>query len=58
MKAGDSAAPDGAAAEAGRGPRRRQVAVSVVLLVVAMFMYRGFREQLANGPGYRTDHLF
>jgi putative ABC transport system permease protein len=24
---------------------------------VAMFMYRGFREQLADGPGYRTDHL-
>jgi putative ABC transport system permease protein len=22
-----------------------------------MFMYRGFREQLVNGPGYRTDHL-
>ena len=34
-----------------------QVAVSVVLLVVAMFMYRGFRQQLASGPGYRTDHL-
>ena len=33
------------------------MAVSVVLLVVAMFIYRGFREQLANGPGYRTDHL-
>jgi predicted permease len=57
MKAGDSVAP---------GRRRRwgrallvcgQVAVSVVLLVVAMFMYRGFKQQLANGPGYRTDHL-
>jgi putative ABC transport system permease protein len=57
MKAGDSVAP---------GRRRRwgrallvcgQVAVSVVLLVVAMFMYRGFGLQLANGPGYRTDHL-
>jgi predicted permease len=57
MKSGDSTAP---------GRRRRwgravlvggQVAVSVVLLVVAMFMYRGFREQLADGPGYRTDHL-
>jgi predicted permease len=34
-----------------------QVAVSVVLLVVALFMYRGFRQQIANGPGYRTDHL-
>ena len=34
-----------------------QVAVSVVLLVVALFMYRGFRQQIVNGPGYRTDHL-
>ena len=57
MKASDSVAP---------GRRRRwgrallvsgQVAVSVVLLVVAMFMYRGFGQQLANGPGYRIDHL-
>jgi putative ABC transport system permease protein len=48
------------------GPRRRwgrnllvggQVAVSVVLLVLSMYMYRGFREQLGRGPGYRTDHL-
>jgi macrolide transport system ATP-binding/permease protein len=57
MKASDSVAP---------GRRRRwgrallvagQVAVSVVLLVVAMFMYRGFQQQIASGPGYRTDHL-
>ena len=57
MKAGDAVAPK---------RRRRwgravlvggQVAVSVVLLVVALFMYRGFREQIVNGPGYRTDHL-
>src|SRR4029077_3802219 len=57
MKASDSVAP---------GRRRRwgrtilvggQVAVSVVLLVVAMFMYRGFRENMGGGPGYRTDHL-
>ena len=55
MKAGDSVAP---------GRRRRwgramlvagQVAVSVVLLVVAMFMYRGFRAAAgkpvpATGP--------
>jgi predicted permease len=34
-----------------------QVAVSVVLLAVALFMYRGFSAQLASGPGYRTDHL-
>jgi putative ABC transport system permease protein len=57
MKAADSVAP---------GRRRRwgravlvaaQVAISVVLLAVAIFMYRGFGTQLATGPGYRTDHL-
>ena len=57
IKAADSVVP---------GRRRRwgravlvaaQVAISVVLLAVAMFMYRGFGAQLANGPGYRTDHL-
>ena len=57
MKAGEGA---------GAGRRRRwgrpllvggQVAVAVVLLVVALFMYREFRHQLAQGPGYRTDHL-
>jgi macrolide transport system ATP-binding/permease protein len=57
MKASDSVAP---------GRRRRwgravlvggQVAVSVVLLVVAMFMYRSFKQQLAGGPGYRTERL-
>ena len=56
MKAGDATV----------GPRRRwgrsllvggQVAVAVVLLVLATFMYRGFREALHNGPGYRIDHL-
>ncbi len=34
-----------------------QVAVSVVLLVLATFMYRGFLQQIKEGPGYRTDHL-
>jgi putative ABC transport system permease protein len=34
-----------------------QVAVAVVLLVLATFMYRGFRAALHNGPGYRIDHL-
>ena len=57
MRAGDSVAPN---------RRRRwgrallvggQVAISVVLLAIAMFMYRGFGTQLASGPGYRTDHL-
>jgi predicted permease len=51
---------------AGFGRRRRwgrailvagQVAVSVVLLVIATVLYRGFRELLTAGPGYRTDHL-
>ena len=51
---------------AGFGRRRRwgravlvagQVAVSVVLLVVATIMYRGFQRQLGSGPGYRLDHL-
>ncbi len=57
MRAVDGVAP---------GRRRRwgrpalvggQVAVSVVLLVVGLFMYREFQHQLASGPGYRTDHL-
>jgi predicted permease len=34
-----------------------QVAVSVVLLVIATFSYRGFRQELTSGPGYRIDHL-
>jgi predicted permease len=51
---------------AGFGRRRRwgravlvggQVAVSVILLVVATFVYRGFEEQLGKGPGFRVDHL-
>jgi putative ABC transport system permease protein len=53
-------------AESMAGARRRwgrsllvcgQVATSVVLLVMATFMYRGFQQQLSDGPGYRTDHL-
>jgi macrolide transport system ATP-binding/permease protein len=34
-----------------------QVAIAVVLLVVATVVYRGFQRQLAAGPGFRTDHL-
>jgi predicted permease len=34
-----------------------QVAASVVLLVVATFIHRAFRNDLASGPGYRIDHL-
>jgi predicted permease len=57
MKASESTAP---------GTRRRwgrtvlvggQVAISVILLTLATFMYGGFRAQLIAGPGYRTDHL-
>ena len=51
---------------AGFGQRRRwgrallvggQVAISVVLLVVATFIYRGFQRQIDSGPGFRMDHL-
>lgn len=34
-----------------------QIAVSVVLLAIATFTYRSFRQELATGPGYRLDHL-
>jgi putative ABC transport system permease protein len=34
-----------------------QVAVAVVLLVVATFVYSGFQKQLGSGPGFRTDRL-
>lgn len=51
---------------AGFGRRRRwgrgllvcgQVAVAVVLLAVATFVYRDFQQRVASGPGFRTDHL-
>ena len=54
-------------ADAGAFGRRRQwgrtllvggqVAMSVVLLVVALFVYRAFEQRIARGPGYRLDHL-
>ena len=34
-----------------------QVALSLVLMVVAAMMYRGFAGKFAAGPGFRTDHL-
>jgi predicted permease len=56
------------AADADSGGKRRtwgrnlivsvQVALSLVLLVVAAAMQQGFRDQLLAGPGFRTDHLF
>lgn len=35
-----------------------QVALSLVLLVVSAVLLQGFDAQLAQGPGFRTDHLF
>lgn len=34
-----------------------QVALSLVLLLISAVMVDGFRGQLRQGPGYRTDHL-
>jgi predicted permease len=34
-----------------------QVALSLILLMVSTFIYRGFREILGVGPGFRTDHV-
>ncbi len=35
-----------------------QVALSLVLLIVSAVLLQGFRDQLTQGPGFRTDHLF
>jgi len=35
-----------------------QVALSMVLLFVSAMMWQGFRDQLKQGPGFRTDHLY
>ncbi len=35
-----------------------QVALSLVLLVVSAVLLQGFRDQLLQGPGFRTDHLW
>ena len=34
-----------------------QVALSLVLMIVAAMLFRGFRSELMGGPGFRTDHL-
>jgi predicted permease len=34
-----------------------QVAVSLVLLTVSVFMYRGFHRELSSNQGFRKDHL-
>ena len=56
------------ATDADSGGRRRlwgrnlivagQVALSMVLLVVSAVTFQGFRDQLAQGAGFRTDHLY
>jgi predicted permease len=35
-----------------------QVALSMVLLVVTAVTWQGFRDQLKQGTGFRTDHLY
>ena len=35
-----------------------QVALSLVLLAVSAALLQGFRGELTEGPGFRTDHLF
>jgi predicted permease len=34
-----------------------QVALSLILLTITMFMYRTFQSQLDQGPGFRTDGM-
>ena len=34
-----------------------QVALSLVLLTIAVFLYRGFAVEFGRGPGYRLDHV-
>jgi putative ABC transport system permease protein len=52
--------------DAGSGPRRgwgrnilvvAQIAVSVVLLVLATILYHGFSSQFSAGAGFRTNHI-
>jgi predicted permease len=35
-----------------------QVALSLVLLIVSAVLLQGFRDELLQGPGFRTDHLW
>jgi len=35
-----------------------QVALSLVLLIVSAVLLQGFSDQLMQGPGFRTDHLY
>ena len=60
LKAADAAAPSKRGGErlSGRGILViGQVAVAMLLLTVAAFIYRGIHSLVEGGPGYRTDHL-
>jgi predicted permease len=56
------------AADADSGGKRRlwgrnsivagQVALSLVLLIVSAVLLQGFHDELQQGPGFRTDHLW
>lgn len=35
-----------------------QLAISTVLLIIASVILNGFRSQVAQGPGFQTEHLF
>jgi predicted permease len=57
MKTGDTAA-SGRKRLWGRGFLVGcQVTVSLVLLTISVFMYHGFRRELASNQGFRKDHL-
>ena len=57
MKATDASASGGRRRWASMALVTGQVAVAVVLLVLATFVYRGFQRQLDEGPGFPIDHL-
>ncbi|MGA7411377.1 MAG: ABC transporter permease [Bryobacteraceae bacterium] len=34
-----------------------QIALSLILLIVSGLLYKGFRNTMGGGPGFRTDHI-
>jgi putative ABC transport system permease protein len=57
MKTGDAAASGKGRLWGRRFLVACQVAVSLVLLTISAFMYRGFRYELSSNQGFRKDHL-
>jgi putative ABC transport system permease protein len=57
MKTGDAAASGKGRLWGRRFLVACQVAVSLVLLTISAFMYRGFRYELSSDQGFRKDHL-